>query len=216
MDDTGGIVLATHLQTDHAGELLGKSVAYDGDDTNGSTADHREGQSVVARDDIEVVGLVLDNLVNLLEVTTGFLDGDDVLTVASQTNGGGSLHVDTCTTRDVIEYHWQRSGCCNGLEMLVETFLRGLVVIGADTEDAIDTTEIACLQFLDDSCRIIAAAAHENGDATLNVVNHHVLDFLFLLTCQSRSFARGSEDAEEVGSVFQLPVHESHQSFIIY
>ena len=119
VDLAGRVVLAAHLQADHLGELLRYGVTDDRDDTYSTAADHRERERVVAGDDVEVARLVLNDLIDLFEIAAGLLDGDDVLAVAGQADGGLSLEVDARTSGDIIKYHGQLCGCGDGIEMLV-------------------------------------------------------------------------------------------------
>ena len=120
---TGTIILALHLQTDHLGEFARQGITNDADDTDGTTADHREGQGVVAGNDIKVLGFVLDDFVNLFKIATGLFDSHDIMTVASQTDSGLCLHVHTSASRNVIEDNRQLSGRSYRFEMLIESFL---------------------------------------------------------------------------------------------
>ena len=213
---TGGIVLAAHLQTYHLRELLRERIADDADDTHSTAGNHGEGERVVTGDDIEVAGLVLDDLVDLLEIARSLLDGYDILTVASQTDGGLGLHIDARTTRHVVEHNGQRGGSGNGLEVLVETFLRRLIVVGANAQHTVDALEVARLQLLDDGCGIVATTAHQDGDATANEIDDKLLDFLFLLGRQCGSLARSGENTEKVGSIVELILHQTNQRLIVY
>ena len=106
MDSACRIVLAAHLQTDHTRELLWQRITNNRDDTYGATANHRECKRIVARDHVEIGRFVLDNLINLLQITTGLLDSYDILTVASQANSSCSLKVYACTTRHIrVEFY---------------------------------------------------------------------------------------------------------------
>ena len=99
--------------------------------------------------------------------------------------------------------------------MLIESFLRRLIVIGAHAEDAVNAAEVSCLQFVDDSSGIIAATTHQNGHASTHQVNNQVFDFLFLLLSQRRRLACGSENAEEVGPVVQLILNKTDERLIV-
>ena len=92
--------------------------------------------------------------------------------------------------------------------MLVEAFLRGLVVVRTDTEDAVDTTEITRLQLLDDGSGVIAATAHQDGHTSLHEIDHKILDLALLVGCQCGGLACRCQNAEEVGPVVKLVLHQ--------
>ena len=104
MDLAGWVVLAVKLQSDHTRELLGQGVANDRDDAGCSAGHHREGEGVVAADDVEVVGFVLDNLVYLFEASRSLFDTHDVGAVFGQSDCGGGLHVHACSSGYVIKH----------------------------------------------------------------------------------------------------------------
>ena len=105
---TGRLILTAELQANHARELLGKGVTDDGDHSSGTTGDHWEGEGIIAADHIETLGFHLDDFVDLLQRTASLLDGNDVLAVVSQSDGGLGAQVDTGSTRHIVEHHRER------------------------------------------------------------------------------------------------------------
>ena len=208
-------IVALKLQADHVGELAGQGVADDRDHTDGSAGYHRERQRVVATDHLEALGLVLDDLVDLLQAARGFLDAHDVGEVLGDAARRGRLHVHSRAPRHVVEHQGQRTGLGDGLEVLVQALLRRLVVVRTDAQDAVDTLPVAGLHLLDDGPRVVAATVFEQGHAAL----HHALDdpgdLVFLAPRQAGRLARCGQDAQEVGTIVQLIVDESLQSLEI-
>ena len=129
----GRIILTTHLEPYHFRELFGQRIAYDRNDADSTTRHHWESQGIVTTDYIEVTWLVLDNLINLFQIATGFLYSHDVLSVTGKADSGLSLQVYTSSSRYIIEDYRELRGSGNCLEVLVQSFLRRLVIIGADT-----------------------------------------------------------------------------------
>ncbi len=216
MNLAGRLILAPHLQAYHLRELLRQRIADDRDDADGTARHHRECQRVVAGDNVEVAWLVLDNLVYLFQVAAGLLDGHDVLAVAGQPYGGLSLHVDASAARHVVEHHRQLGSGGDGLEVLVKTLLRRLVVIGTDTQHTVDALEVASLQLLHHGSSIVAATTHQNGHARLYLVYNQVLDSLLFLARQHRRLARRGQNAEKVSTVLQLIFHQAQQCLIVH
>ena len=85
MDGQRIVVVADQCQTRHAAELTRKGISDNGDNAHGSQGNQREGNTVVARDYVEILRFVLDDIVHLCNVARCFLDSHDVLEVACQT-----------------------------------------------------------------------------------------------------------------------------------
>ena len=209
------IVLTTELQADHLGELLGQGVANNANHAHGTTADHGEGERIIATDDIEVLWLVLDDFIYLLQIARRLLDGHDVTAVACQPDGSLCLHINACTARHVVEHNGQFGGCGYGAEMLVESLLRRLIIIRTDAEHAVDALEVARLQLLNDGGRVVAATPHEDGHTCLHEVNDGVLDAQLLVGCQRRGFTRSCQYAEKVGPIVKLVVDQTDKRGVV-
>ena len=100
--------------------------------------------------------------------------------------------------------------------MLIETFLRGFVIIRADAEDTINTSEITRLEFFDDSSRVVTATTHQDGHAPLYAIDNEILDFQFLFCRQRGSLTRRGKNTEEVCAIIQLIVKKTKDGLIIY
>ena len=138
-------VLSSESKSYHAAELGWQSVANHADDAYCPKGDEGEGDAVVAADDVEVLRLVLDDVVHLRDVAACLLDGHDVLELAGQSERRLSRHVHTRSAGHVVEHDRYRADPCYSCEVLVEAFLRGLVVVGTDAQHAVDTLPIFVL-----------------------------------------------------------------------
>ena len=212
----GSIVLATHLQANHLRELLGQGITDDADDTYCSARHHRERQRVVAADDVEGARLVLDDFVDLLQITRRLLDGHDVLAVGSQAHRRRCRHIDARTTGNVIEHYRQFRGVGNGLEMLVESFLRRFVVIGTYAQYAVDTLKITSLQLFDNGRCVVTSTSHQDGHTPANQTDYQFLDALFLVGSQCGCLTRCRQNAEEISSVVELIFDQSDERLVIH
>ena len=95
--------------------------------------------------------------------------------------------------------------------MLIESLLRRFVVVWAHTQHTVDTTEVTCLELLNDSGGVIAATSHKDGHAALDSGYYEFLDFLLLVLCEAWCLTCCGKDAEEVGTIVELIFHQSHQ-----
>ena len=138
-------VLSSESKSNHAAELGWQSVANHADDTYCPKGDEREGDAIVATNHVEVLRLVLNDVVHLRDVAACLLDGYDVLELAGQSERRLSRHVNACSAGHVVEHDRHRTYLCYCCEVLVEAFLRGLVVVGTDAQHAVDALPIFVL-----------------------------------------------------------------------
>ena len=162
-----------------------------------------------------MIGFVFNDFINLLQIAAGLFDSHDIRAIISQSDRRLGLHVDTCSTRHIIEHHGQSRGRRNRFEVLVQSFLRGFVIIGAHAEDTVDAGKVAVAQFLYDGSRAISATPHENGHPSLHLFNDAIFDGLFLHHVQAGRFAGGSEDAQKVSTVVELVLYQPLDSIVI-
>ena len=95
--------------------------------------DQYHGRCIITAVDGEVFGSAFDEIAAAFDVARGILDAGDVGDLC-QTQGGVVAHVAAGAAGHVVEDHRQFDGFGNGLEVLVEPFLRGFVVVGDDGE----------------------------------------------------------------------------------
>ena len=100
--------------------------------------------------------------------------------------------------------------------MLVETFLRRLVVVRANAQHAVDALPVGLLQLFDHSSGVVASTAHEDGHTASHLLHHKLLDEVLLLGRQTRGLTGGSEYTEEVGAIIELIVQKPVKSVEIY
>ena len=117
------LIFAIKFQANHAGEFLWQSVSYNRNDAYSTAGNHRESESVVTANHVEIGRLVLDDIVDLFQTATCFFDGHDVCTIGGKTHCGFGLEVDAGTARYIIEYHGQGCSRRNGFEVLVKSLL---------------------------------------------------------------------------------------------
>ena len=209
-------ILVVEFQTDHARESFWQGVADDRDDTYGTAGNHRERQCVVAGDNLEMAGFVLDNLVDLFQRSRCLLDGNDILEVVGDANGGLGFHVYARPPRHIIHHHRQLTGLGDGLKVLIQTFLRGLVVVWTDTEDAVDTHPVGALDLLHNGTRIVAATIFKYWHAPVVHTDDYICYPVLLFLRQAWSLTRRRKDAQEVGTILYLVLDKTLQGFVVY
>ena len=137
--------------------LAREGVSDDRNDTHSAQRDEREGDAVIARNDVEVGWFVLDDVIHLRDVARSLLDGNHVLEVAGNAQGGFGRHVHTCTAGHVVEHDRQFRSFGNGLVVLVDTLLRRFIIVRYYGEDGVHTGEIVVFQRIDDGAGVVSA-----------------------------------------------------------
>ena len=216
VDGQGVGIVALQGQAGHAAELCREGVAKHGNHTYGTEGDEREGNAIVARNDVEAFRLVLDDVVHLTDVARRFLDGHDVLEVAGQAKGGFGGHVHTGTSRYIVEHDRQVCSFGHGLVVLVDTFLRRLIIIRYNDQEGIDTGHVVVLHALYHGLGAIATHAQQDRNSSAYTVDNGAFHLLLLFLAQRRSFGGCTQHTQEVRSVLQLIIHQAKQCFVIH
>ena len=125
-------IVPLQCQTYHTAELTWERVSDDRDNADGPQGNQREGDAVIARNNVEIGRFVFDDVVHLRDVARSFFDGYHILEITCNAQGCFCLHVHAGTTGDIIKHNRQIRCFRNGLIMLIYTFLRWLVVIWND------------------------------------------------------------------------------------
>ena len=126
MNSEGILVVAIKSKTHHSAELLGQSIANDGNDAYSPQGDKRECDAIISRNNIEVLRFVLDDVIYLCEVARCLLYCHNVLTLVGKTKRGFSSHVHTHTTWYIVKHHGEIACCSSGgnsFKVLIESLL---------------------------------------------------------------------------------------------
>src|SRR5689334_19656574 len=101
----GFIEFAVERKANHLRIIFGIGISYHRDQSHGSTSDHWQGYRIIPADHHKIGWLVFDDLVDLLEVATGFLCSKYILTFVGNSQLGISRHIHTRAGRNVIHYY---------------------------------------------------------------------------------------------------------------
>ena len=100
--------------------------------------------------------------------------------------------------------------------MMVETFLRRLVVIRNHRKHSIDTCPIASLEFLDDGHSIVAAATEYYWHSASDHFCYDHSYFLSFFKCERWCFCSSTKHSEEIGSRSYLKLYKTFECLVIY
>ena len=97
--------------------------------------------------------------------------------------------------------------------MLIETFLRGLVIVGRDHEDAVKAGEVGVLDSFANVCGAVSAESEEQGKTSLVDFPHAVHDRLLFVLREAGRLRCCAQDAEKISFSLNLRFHQSRKSF---
>ena len=102
-------IIAVERKTHHTAKFTGKSIPDNRNDTHRTQRNQRKRYAVITRNNHEIRGFVLDDVVHLGNISRSLLYRHDIIEIASQTQGRLGRHIHTSTTGYIIEDNRQFS-----------------------------------------------------------------------------------------------------------
>src|SRR6266404_1016054 len=190
-----------------ASHLPGNFVGGDGDQAAAAERDEGKRQGVVAGEDEEILGNEVEDGAHLGDAAGGFLDADDVLDLGEAENGR-RLNIDAGAALNAVENDRQVYRGGDGFEVLEEAFLRGLVVVGSDGEDAVGAEFLEFVGEGDDFGGVVPTRAGEDGHFALGNFEGNFDDAKMLGVSERGAFASGAAGDEKVDACIDLTLYE--------
>ena len=198
----------------HTRHLSRNFVGHDRDDADAAQSDDRQRDGVVAGENQEIFRHGSANFGDLPDVSAGFLDGHDVRDFG-QTQQRGRFDVGAGAASDVVQHQRLGRGFGDRLEVLVNAFLRGLVVVGRRGEDVVDARarrDFLCLG--DGLASVVGSCTRHDGHAAAGSLDGQVDNAQPFVVRQGRRFASGAAGHKEVDARLNLPAHQFAQSAV--
>ncbi len=192
----------------HLGRLARQDVGDDGDDAPPTDREERQGDVVVAGEHGELGATGQDHLAHLVERARGFLDAHDVPAVAGEPRHGVGLHVDGRPALDVVGEDGEADRLRHGPEVLVETLLGWLVVVGIDDERPVGSGPFRVAGEVDGLRRGVGAGTGDDGKAVARRLHHDLHHALVLVVAERGRLAGGTARNEAVRAVRGMELHE--------
>ena len=148
-------------------------------------------------------------------VRGGFLDAHDIGHVTGDAGHGGGQHVAAGAAGHVIQDDGHGHFGTDGLEVLVQAFLRGLVVIGGDVQGGVRPDIFGELGQRDGFAGVVGARAGDDGNAFVDLLDADADSGFMLVVGHRGGFAGGAAGHEAVDALFDLPFDEFTVSFLI-
>src|ERR1700719_1053555 len=197
-----------------AGHFRGYFVGGDGDQAAATEGNKRQRQRVVAGEDEKIFGNEVEDGAHLGDIAGGFLDAHDIRDLR-EAEDGGRLDVDAGAALNAVEDDGQVDGGGDGFEVLEEAFLRGLIVVGSDGEDAVGAEILEFDGERDDFSGVIAAGAREDGHFALGDFEGELDDAEMLGVRERGAFSGGAAGDEEVDACVELAGDERAEGLLV-
>src|SRR5712692_5721975 len=197
-----------------ASHFGGDFVRGHGDYSAPAECNQRQRDGIITRDDAEPFGHLLHDGGHLADVARGLFDAHDVIYLGESFERG-RLHVYTCSPLYAIDHHREGHGRGDSLEVLVETFLGRLVVIGRDREDAVHAHVLELFGQLDHLRRVVPTGAGQDRHTPLGLRQRNLDHPQVLGAREGGVLARGAAGHEEVDSRLDLAPHEAAQRLFV-
>lgn len=206
---------AFEASLDEADHDLWDEVGGDADEANGSAGHEGEGEGVIAGEDLEVFGDGLDELVDTIDGAACFFVGDDVGAVVGEAGDGFDADFDDRATGDGVEHDREAGVGGDRFVVLVESFLRGFVVVRADLERCVGAGFFGGLGEVDGFVGGVGSAAGYDENALVGEFDGGADDFEVFVGVKSGRFSGGADgdDASDAGC--DLSVDEGFEGFVI-
>ena len=165
-------------------------------------------QRIIAREHEEIFRHLLDHLRHLGNISGSFLHADDVLDFGERRSVGGSMFT---LVRGGTLYRMIGSeiAVSNGLEVVVQPFLRGLVVVGRDGKNSVRAQALDSRAISITWCVLYPPAPASTGTLPLASSMRDRHDAQMLFVRQRGAFARGAARHQEIDSRLDLPAHQT-------
>ena len=103
-------------------------------------------------------------------------------------------------SRHIVENNGKRRGLCYRHEMLIKSFLRGLVVEGSNNEHARKASQVGLLKVFYNGSGVISTATEQQGNPSTHFFHRNTLDGFLFNGGETRSFGCGSRYANKIGA----------------
>ena len=138
-----------------------------------------------------------------------------MFSICGQARQRGGFHVDAGAPLHAVHNDRAADGRGDGLVVLVEAFLGGLVVVGRDGEDAVRAQALQFARQFDDFARVVAARAAQHRHLALGLFDRDLDDAQMLGARERGAFAGGAAGNQEIDSGIDLAADQPAQRLFI-
>ena len=124
-------------------------------------------------------------------------------------------HIDHRACRDIVDKDGNPNGIVNRFKVLIESLLRGLVIIGRDYEHCIRARLLSMPGELDCLCCRIRTSPCNDRNASFCLLNAPFDGLPVFLVRERRALASGPHRHQTVSALRDLPVHKGAKSLLV-
>ncbi len=132
-----------------------------------------------------------------------------------QAGQGRRLHVDDRARRDVVDDDGLAGGVVHRLEVVIEPLLIGAIVVTGHVQGGIGPHLLGIAGVFDGFNRIVGTGPGNHRDAASHQFDHQLHHPAMLVVGQGRTLARGAHRHYAVGTLFDMPLHQTRQRLFI-
>src|SRR5260221_178370 len=214
MDGASFVEFAAQTVAAELSHFCRNFVGGDGDYAAAAQGEERQRDGVVARENCEVVGHRVCQCRHLRNISGSFLDAHDVFH-RGQTIYRRWLEVGAAAAGYVVKNNRQSRGARDGAIVLVEAFLRGLVVIRRDGKQAVGAKRFEFARKFDYFLSVVAAGASEYRNFSVGFPQRNFDDAEMFGARKRWIFAGGAARHQEIHARIQLPQDKFSQRCLI-
>src|SRR5215813_1688203 len=192
----------------------GNFVAGHGNDAVTTEGKQRQRDSIIARQNYEIIRNSVSQCGHLSDVSRGFLDADDVGDHGKPFHRR-RLQVRAASSRHVVEDDWQTRRPCDSAVVLIKAFLRRLVVVGRNGKQSIGAQQFDFTGKFDHLLRVVAAGAGEDRNFSGTLLDGDFDNAKVLGARQRRAFPGCAAGYEEIDAGRNLAPHQLSQRRLV-
>src|SRR5471032_1354893 len=211
VDGTGRDGIATDRSSAQVAHGAWRDVRGHGNIALAAQQNQFDGRCIITGIHQEIAAHACQDVLGALQVTGCFLDGDDVRH-PGQAHDGICQHVASRTAWHVVEDLRNVHGFGDGLDVLIQPFLRRLVVVRRDQQTCVRASALGVVRQFDRFARRIGARARDDRDTPCNLSDHTTNDFDVFVHVERGRLTCSADGNNGVGALLQVEVHQFAQA----
>ena len=208
--------IAFQRERDEFAHRSGNDIGGHADDAGAADGHERKGESVVAAEDIEIWSAGIHQLADAFGGAARLLHGDDIFAIGGEPRGGLHADLNATAARDAVKHDGQLRVVRDFFEMLVESLLAGLVVVGCNLQRCGGTGFLGGLREFDGFVRAVGSGAGDDFPAASGKFHGEFDDAVVFLVGERGALAGGAAGDDAGDAVVELEVDDFAQRGFIH
>ena len=193
----------------------GNQVRGHADHSDSPGGHERQGKGVISRKDLKGRWESGPKLINPLDTPSGLLDGDDVRTIGGQSGHNGDGNLDPASARDAVENDWNGDGIGHRLEVSVEAFRGGLVIVRSHLKGGIGPQSFRLKGQVHRLGSGVGSRACDDQNPSVGSLNGQFYYSPVLFVAEGGGLSRGSHGNDSGNACGDLTLDQAGQGHLI-